>query len=88
MNSLSSETRLPEVHAIIFRFLYVTLEHLKRIEGETFDTLDSLGEHQTVLQMAGETVDPHQLLGLEIWKIDSRNIMRCFLFCANNILSA
>ncbi len=66
MNSLSSETRLPEVHAIIFRFLYVTLEHLKRIEGETFDTLDSLGEHQTVLQMAGETVDPHQLLGLEI----------------------
>jgi len=47
-------------------FLYVTLEHLKRIEGETFDTLDLLGEHQIVLQMAGETVDPHQLLGLEI----------------------
>jgi len=47
-------------------FLYVTLEHLKRIEGEVFDTLNSLGEHQTVLQMAGETVGPHQLLGLEI----------------------
>jgi hypothetical protein len=25
-------------------FLYVTLEHLKRIEGEVFDALDSLGE--------------------------------------------
>jgi mRNA-degrading endonuclease YafQ of YafQ-DinJ toxin-antitoxin module len=47
-------------------FLYVTLEHLKRIEGEVFDTLDALGERQIVLQMAGETVDPHQLLGLEI----------------------
>jgi len=47
-------------------FLYVTLEHLKRIEGEVFDTLDALGERQAVLEMAGETVDPHQLLGLEV----------------------
>lgn len=47
-------------------FLYVTLEHLKRIEGEMFDFLDGLGERQIVLEMAGETVDPHQFLGLEI----------------------
>ena len=47
-------------------FLYVTLEHLKRIEGEVFDTLDALGERQAVLEMTGETVDPHQLLGLEV----------------------
>lgn len=47
-------------------FLYVTLEHLKRIEGEVFDTLDSLGERQVVMEMSGVTVDPHQLLGLEI----------------------
>jgi len=47
-------------------FLYVVLEHLKRIEGEIFDTLFSLGEGQASLDMAGETVDPHQLLGLEI----------------------
>ena len=47
-------------------FLYVTLEHLKRIEGEVFDVLDSLGEHQTVMEMAGQTVDPHQLLGIEV----------------------
>jgi len=47
-------------------FLYVTLEHLKRIEGEIFDALDSFGHHQSVLEMAGETVDPHQLLGIEV----------------------
>jgi hypothetical protein len=47
-------------------FLYVTLEHLKRIEGEVIDTLNSLGDRQAVLDMAGETVDPHQFLGLEI----------------------
>jgi hypothetical protein len=47
-------------------FLYVTLEHLKRIEGEAFDMLDALGERQAVLEMTGETVDPHQLLGLEV----------------------
>ncbi len=47
-------------------FLYVTLEHLKRIEGEVFDTLDSLGEKQGVLEMLGHVVDPHQLLGLEV----------------------
>ncbi len=47
-------------------FLYVTLEHLKRIEGEVFNALDRLGHEQAVLEMAGFTVDPHQLLGLEV----------------------
>ena len=47
-------------------FLYVTLEHLKRIEGEVLDTLNLMGERQAVLEMAGETVGPHQFLGLEI----------------------
>ncbi|MDZ8117991.1 class I SAM-dependent DNA methyltransferase [Pontiella agarivorans] len=47
-------------------FLYVVLEHLKRIEGEIFDTLFEFGEGQASLDIAGETVDPHQLLGLEI----------------------
>jgi len=47
-------------------FLYVVLEHLKRIEGEILDALDGFGERQSLLDMAGETVDPHQLLGLEI----------------------
>ena len=47
-------------------FLYVTLEHLKRIEGEVFDTLDALGESQAIMELSGVTVDPHQLLGLEV----------------------
>jgi hypothetical protein len=47
-------------------FLYVTLEHLKRIEGEVFDALAQLGERQAVLEYTGETVGPHQFFGLEI----------------------
>jgi SAM-dependent methyltransferase len=46
-------------------FLYVTLEHLKRIEGEVFTTYESIAERQLLLE-SGHTVDPHQLLGLEI----------------------
>lgn len=47
-------------------FLYVSLEHLKRLEGEVLDTLHALGESQEALEHTGLTVDPHQLLGLEI----------------------
>ncbi len=55
-------------------FLYVTLEHLKRLEGEVLNALDELGYRQTGLALsveradttAGETVDPHNLLGIEI----------------------
>ncbi|MFA5591499.1 MAG: DNA methyltransferase, partial [Lysobacteraceae bacterium] len=55
-------------------FLYVTLEHLKRLEGEVLNALDELGYRQTGLAldgeradaMAGETVDPHNLLGIEL----------------------
>lgn len=55
-------------------FLYVTLEHLKRLEGEVLNALDELGHRQTGLAlggeradaMAGETVDPHNLLGIEL----------------------
>jgi hypothetical protein len=47
-------------------FLYVTLEHLKRLEGEVYNALDRLGHEQAALEMAGFTVDPHQLLGLEV----------------------
>ena len=46
-------------------FLYVTLEHLKRLEGEVLNTLDELGDTQGRLELAGVTVDPHQMLGLE-----------------------
>lgn len=47
-------------------FLYVTFEHLKRLEGEVQNALEGFGEDQTSLALAGLTVDPHQLLGLEV----------------------
>ena len=47
-------------------FLYVSLEHLKRLEGEVLETLYALGESQEALEHTGLTVDPHQLLGLEV----------------------
>ena len=47
-------------------FLYVTLEHMKRLEGEVLDTLAQLGDTQQRLEVEGLSVDPHQFLGLEI----------------------
>jgi hypothetical protein len=51
-------------------FLYVTLEHMKRLEGEVLDLLDQIGETlgdtQGRLESEGLTVDPHQFLGLEL----------------------
>ncbi len=43
-------------------FLYVTLEHMKRLEGEVLTALADFGEQQNVLL----TIDPHQLLGIEV----------------------
>ena len=47
-------------------FLYVTLELMKRLEGEVIDLLADLepGEGDR-LALAGASVDPHQFLGLE-----------------------
>ena len=62
-------------------FLYVTLEHLKRLEGEVLNAFDELDpdRQQGKLRQGGlaldatranpfgaETVDPHQLLGIEL----------------------
>ncbi|MDB5779109.1 MAG: SAM-dependent methyltransferase, partial [Polaromonas sp.] len=47
-------------------FLYVTLEHLKRLEGEVVNQLADLGESQDRLGFEGETVTPRQLLGIEL----------------------
>ena len=47
-------------------FLYVTLEHLKRLEGEVLNTLKELGEGQMKLEMQGITVSPQQFLGIEV----------------------
>ena len=47
-------------------FLYVALEHMKRLEGEVLGFLSELTQGQGVLESEGLTVDPHQFLGLEI----------------------
>ncbi len=46
-------------------FLYVTLEHLKRLEGEVLQLIEGFGENMR-LDLGGETVDPHQFLGIEL----------------------
>lgn len=47
-------------------FLYVALEHMKRLEGEVLNLIGDLNRGQAVLETQGLTVDPHQFLGLEI----------------------
>ncbi|SBT10507.1 conserved hypothetical protein [Candidatus Propionivibrio aalborgensis] len=51
-------------------FLYVTLEHMKRLEGEVLDQMHvfgaGFGGSQQRLEAEGLTVDPHQFLGLEL----------------------
>lgn len=47
-------------------FLYVTLEHMKRLEGEVLDALRGFGEGQAAFEGIGLTVDPHQFRGIEI----------------------
>lgn len=39
---------------------------MKRLEGEINDALEGLGETQQALHETGFTVDPHQLLGIEL----------------------
>ena len=47
-------------------FLYVTLEHLKRLEGEVLNQLLAFGQTQNQLGFAGQTVTLQQLRGIEI----------------------
>ena len=47
-------------------FLYVTLEHLKRLEAEVLDFLATLGDTRGRLDLEGETVTLQQLRGIEL----------------------
>lgn len=47
-------------------FLYVSLELIKRLEGEVLEALESFEDGQASLAMDGETVTPRQFYGLEI----------------------
>jgi hypothetical protein len=46
-------------------FLYVALEHMKRLEGEVLDASADFGEN-LLLDLATHSVDPHQFLGIEL----------------------
>ena len=47
-------------------FLYVSLELMKKLEGEVLAAIEGLGEDQSRLMMEGETVNPRQFYGLEL----------------------
>ncbi|GLK80574.1 class I SAM-dependent DNA methyltransferase [Methylopila turkensis] len=46
-------------------FLYVTLELMKRLEGDVLEALADLGGQEALSGLEGHTVDPRQLIGLE-----------------------
>ncbi|MGS2744613.1 class I SAM-dependent DNA methyltransferase [Halomonas sp. LS-001] len=47
-------------------FLYVALEHMKRLEGEVLNLITDLSGGQSSLEAEGFTVSPQQFLGMEI----------------------
>jgi hypothetical protein len=47
-------------------FLYVTLELLKRLEGEVRNTLQDLGQGQISIGLTGATITPENMLGIEL----------------------
>lgn len=47
-------------------FLYVSLDLMKRLEGEVLELLADLGGQEALIGLEGHTVDPHQFLGLEL----------------------
>ncbi|MBP0617677.1 class I SAM-dependent DNA methyltransferase [Jiella mangrovi] len=59
------ETRVLDPACGTGNFLYVSLELMKRLEGEVLETLARLGAMES-LGLERETVDPHQFLGLEL----------------------
>ncbi|WP_018951355.1 DNA methyltransferase [Thioalkalivibrio sp. AKL12] len=60
------ETRVLDPACGSGNFLYVALEHLKRLEGEVLNLIRDLSAGQATFDTEGLTVDPHQFLGLEI----------------------
>jgi hypothetical protein len=47
-------------------FLYVTLEHMKRLEGEVLELLEALGDDELTFEMEAFKVRPSQFYGLEL----------------------
>ncbi|KAB2728007.1 class I SAM-dependent DNA methyltransferase [Brucella anthropi] len=59
------ETRVLDPACGTGNFLYVSLELMKRLEGEVLEALNDLGG-QEALAYESHTIDPHQFLGMEI----------------------
>jgi SAM-dependent methyltransferase len=47
-------------------FLYVSLELVKRLEGEVLEAASDLGGQEALGGLEGHTVDPHQFMGMEL----------------------
>ncbi len=56
------ETRVLDPACGSGNFLYVSMELMKRLEGEVVSAMASFGDHV----LPGITIDPHQFLGIEI----------------------
>ncbi|MEI1251996.1 class I SAM-dependent DNA methyltransferase [Rhizobium aouanii] len=59
------ETRILDPACGTGNFLYVSLELMKRLEGEVLEALVDLGG-QEALGLESHSVDPHQFLGMEL----------------------
>ena len=60
------ETRVLDPACGTGNFLYVSLELMKRLEGEVLEALLDLGGQEALRGLGWHSVDPHQFLGLEI----------------------
>ena len=47
-------------------FLHLSLEHLKKLEGEVLEALLEIGGQESLAWLDKQTVGPHQFLGLEL----------------------
>jgi hypothetical protein len=60
------ETRVLDPACGTGNFLYVSLELMKRLEGEVLEALLDLGGQEALRGLGSHSVDPHQFLGLEV----------------------
>ncbi len=60
------ETKILDPACGTGNFLYVSLELMKRLEGEVLEALASLSEQARFAGYELKTIDPHQFLGLEV----------------------
>ena len=60
------ETRVLDPACGTGNFLYVSLEMMKRLEGEVLEALAVSATRRAWPAMKAKTIDPHQFLGLEV----------------------